>query len=356
MEHFRIIGLMSGTSLDGVDVVDITLTNDSSLEWSFIIHHAKTYPYSKNIIQKLQNATRLSAIDLQLLDHELGLYFGAIVNEFVRDFSLDKDKITAVASHGHTIFHQPEKGVTLQIGNGVEGSLISGLKWVCDFRSKDVALEGNGAPLVPVGDAYLFSALSDSFLNLGGFSNISFRNNGQWTAFDICPVNLIFNHFSKAFGLVYDKNGELGRKGVLDIPLYDKLNSISYYHKVGAKSLGKEWLEEEFFPIIYNKKNIENVITTCYHHVAFQLLEILNNNNLSSVFITGGGAKNKFLIELLTKKYSGKIIIPSEELVDFKEAVVFGLLGALRLKNEVNVFSSVTGARKDSCSGVIHFP
>jgi len=228
------------------------------------------------------------------------------------------------------------------------------LPWVCDFRTLDVALGGNGAPLVPVGDAFLFSDYADSFLNLGGFSNISFQRKDKWSAFDICPVNLIFNFFANKNGLDFDKDGDLGKIGSLDDALFHQLNDLSFYHSSGPKSLGVEWLQNYFLPIVEDAKNEVDAICTIYHHVAFQISKVLIKNKLDSVFVTGGGAKNLFLIELIQKYFNGKVIIPDEVTVDFKEAIVFAFLGVLRLREEINIFASVTGASKDNMGGCIH--
>jgi anhydro-N-acetylmuramic acid kinase len=353
MSSFRIIGLMSGTSLDGLDVVDTLLTKSDSRRWNCEILHAKTFGYPADLMNRLSSCVEDSAIGITKLSHDLGVYFGQRVNDFITEFDIDKSSVDAISSHGHTVFHQPELGITLQIGNGPELAVTCGIKTVCDFRVMDVQLGGNGAPLVPVGDQLLFSDLADSFLNLGGFSNISFSKNGKVTAFDICPVNVVLNQLAKQEGLEYDAFGNLGRKGVIDLAVLKKLNELSYYKKEPPKSLGVEWVSSHITPIINEDCDL---MATYYEHIAIQLSIVLNENNLDSVLITGGGAKNSFLIERLKKHYSGAVIIPDERMVDFKEAVVFALLGALRLNNEINVWSSVTGARQDSISGVIHNP
>lgn len=344
---------MSGTSLDGLDVVDVVLQKANSLTWTCEILHAETVSYPKELLKRLHNAVNDSALGITQLSHDLGVFFAHSVNDFLIEKGIDRGEIDAISSHGHTVFHQPQNGITLQIGNGPELALFTGLQTVCDFRVMDVLLGGNGAPLVPVGDQLLFSSEAESFLNLGGFSNISFLKNNSVNAFDICPVNVVLNKLSEQVGKSYDEFGLLGRTGIIDAVMLDNLNKLPFYEKSSPKSLGIEWVREFIDPIV---KNDAEAISTYYEHIAIQISNVLKVNGLNSVFITGGGAKNTFLIERIKQYYSGKIIIPTELMVDFKEAVVFALLGALRLSNEINVWCSVTGAQKDSISGVIHNP
>lgn len=213
---------------------------------------------------------------------------------------------------------------------------------------------GQGAPLVPIGDFYLFGEQADGFINLGGFANISFKSNNEIIAFDICPANLPLNKLARNKGFEYDKNGDLARKGELNFFLLDLLNSLDYYEQASPKSLGVEWLEQYFYPLLKFDKDIENNMATVVEHVAIQLSNVCNSNQLKKVMITGGGAKNSFLIERFKKYFEGEVIQVSEEVIEFKEALIFGLLGALRLNNEVNCLKSVTGALKNVSGGVIH--
>ena len=353
MSCFRILGLMSGTSLDGLDIADVVLQKSNSRSWAYEILHAETVSYPPELLERLNNAVNDSAIGITQLSHDIGLFFGHAVNDFLLKNHIDRGEIDAVSSHGHTVFHQPDKGITLQIGNGLELPILTGLKTVCDFRVRDVLLGGNGAPLVPVGDQLLFSSEAESFLNLGGFSNISFSKNDSVCAFDICPVNLVLNKLSEQVGKKYDAFGALGRIGNIDLKALEEFNNLTFYNEKAPKSLGVEWVSEFIHPILNDDLSL---ITTYYEHIAIQISSVLNENNLNSVFITGGGAKNSFLIERIKLHYKGRIIIPNEKIIDFKEALVFALLGALRLSNEINVWGAVTGARKDSVSGVIHNP
>jgi anhydro-N-acetylmuramic acid kinase len=354
MKSFRVLGLMSGTSLDGLDIVDISFDLYGE-NIKFKLHEAHTFPYPKKLKTQLKKAKELSATKLLLLDNELGQFFGHKVNQFLELYQLNKREIDFVSSHGHTIFHQPKKGITLQIGNGPHGAITSRLKWICDFRKKDVALNGNGAPLVPIGDKLLFQDLAEGFLNIGGFSNVSFIRNNTSYAFDICPSNLIFNLFAEQNDTTYDENGRLGRLGDIDQKLLKTLNNLPYYKMKHPKSLGTEWLENSFLSVLPETISLDT-ITTCYHHVAQQIAKSLKNEAIGSVLITGGGAKNNFLIELINFYYHGEIVLPEEKIIDFKEAIIFALLGVLRADKQPNCLASVTGAQKNSISGIIHYP
>lgn len=351
--RYTMIGLMSGTSLDGLDIVNVLFKKFDGA-WEFTVLHAETIAYPVALKNKLKDCTRLSGLALKELDVELGVFFGESVQNFMKRYKIDVSEVTAVSNHGHTVFHEPQKGITLQIGNGPQGAVVTELPWVCDFRTQDVARKGNGAPLVPVGDALLFSSEAESFLNLGGFSNISFKKEGKWFAYDICPANLIFNYFAQHFKREFDFGGVLANGGVLNKALFEKLNDMPYYQMKGPKSLGVEWLSTDFMPIIQQYPVNNDTIFTVYHHVAFQLVRVLNKSFLASVFVTGGGAKNAFLIQLLESYYNGEVIVPDERIVDFKEAIVFAFLGLLRIREEKNVLASVTGASKDSFGGYIH--
>jgi len=352
MKKTTIIGLMSGTSLDGLDLcaVNFQLINN---KWEFEILNSETINYSEKLKIKLKNATKMSSEDLLRFDVELGQLFGGLTRQFIKSNNLNVDYI---ASHGHTIFHQPLKGFTLQIGSGLEIANESQLPTIYDFRSKDVSLHGQGAPLVPVGDELLFSEF-DACINFGGIANISFKKNNERIAFDICPFNMGLNYLANQLGLDYDSAGEIARNGELVNDLLSKLNKLEYYQLPFPKSLGVEWFNRYCLPIIKNENySIEDKLHTFSHHIAEQLTNIVDSINGDSILITGGGVYNAFIIELIKKQTKKTITIPSNEIIDFKEALIFAFLGVLRVSNKINVLKSVTGAIKNSVSGVIAYP
>ena len=344
------IGFMSGTSLDGMDLVYVKFRKDNYQY--FEILHAETVRYSSKWRVTLQRSIHFSSHDLDLLNTEYGIYLGGVINQFIDKHEIQN--IDFIASHGHTVLHQPEKGITLQIGDGQAIARITKQKVVCDFRTQDVRLGGQGAPLVPIGDELLFSNY-DFCLNLGGFSNISYRKEGKRIAFDICPVNIILNKYANKLGFEYDEFGILASKGKLNSALLETLNSLSYYSQSPPKSLGLEWVTEVVFPLIDDfETDISVILRTFVEHIAVQISRVICKSN--SVLITGGGAFNSFLMNRIEIISQTKVSLPKKEIVDYKEAVIFAFLGLLRFDNQVNCLSSVTGAQKDHSSGVIFLP
>ncbi|PWH81238.1 anhydro-N-acetylmuramic acid kinase [Brumimicrobium oceani] len=356
MKSFRVIGLMSGTSLDGLDVADVTFSLNDSNQWRFKLNNAVVYPFGDELYARLKKAFHLPAHELAELSSVLGVFYADKVMQFLKEFELKDAQIDFIASHGQTIFHQPDKGFTLQIGNGPELAIHSNIPTVVDFRTKDVALGGNGAPLIPVADHLLFPDYADTFLNLGGFSNFSFKQNGKVMSYDICPVNIMANELVREVGEEYDFGGELGARGVINHELLCKLNALNFYQQKGPKSLGWEWVEKQMLPFFTNEVSLEDRLRTLYEHIAYQVGTSLNQVNASATLVTGGGAKNHFLVEKIKAYSKGEVIVPNMDLIDFKEAIGFAFLGLLRWQNKVNIWSSVTGSKRDSSSGIVIRP
>ncbi len=354
--NYTIIGIMSGTSLDGVDIT-LSSYHYSSNKWGFKFTHGKTYKYPSEIYEKLKNATQSSAIELLILDKTIGNLFAEFVEQFIYDFQLSKKNIDAISSHGHTIFHQPENGFTEQIGCGTTIAVKTGIPVINNYRTKDVILGGQGAPLVPVGDFQLFNQLADGFLNIGGICNISYQVDGKITAYDICPGNIPSNLLMNELGKEYDENGIEASKGILDIDFFNQLNKLPFYVQKGPKSLGMEWMNTTFLPLISNSTiSIQDKLNTISEHIALQIASISNKNRIKKLLITGGGAYNKHLISRIKHFYKGEVLEPSNQIIAFKEAIVFGFLGALYLEKQNNCLKEVTGATRNSCSGVLHLP
>lgn len=341
---------MSGTSLDGLDIVMCHFTKQTD-KWIYRIIHSKTIPYPSEWKTRLGNADCLTGSDLVILDQEYGTFLGQMVCDFLAEIQEVPDFI---ASHGHTVFHQPEKQITHQVGNGATLAAITGIKIISDFRSVDVALGGQGAPLVPVGDEFLFPDYNYC-LNLGGIANLSYNSNGKRIAFDICPVNMAINSLMEKVSLDIDFNGEKGRSGTIIPEVLIRLNALEYYQLKGPRSLGKEWFESMFLPITEKGDlPLSNLLRTVYEHIALQIGKAIANNEKETVLVTGGGTHNGFLLERIKANSSARFIIPDKEIIDYKEALVFAFLGVLRDRYEVNCFSSVTGASRDSIVGTVY--
>ena len=349
----EILGLMSGTSLDGLDIAHVFFEfQDDKIHYELL--HARTYKIDDALLLKLHQATKMSAEHLMMLDKELGQYFAECVHLFMNQHQVERSRIVAIASHGQTIFHQPQNGFTLQIACGSTIAFKTGIPVINDFRTLDVIAGGQGAPLVPIGDFELFKDQADSFLNLGGFANISFKKNDSIQAFDISPANLPSNLLMQQIGKLYDNDGQKAKSGELNQELISALNALPFYGNKAPKSLGTEWLNKEYMPLFDQSIALEDLLRTHTEHVAIQVAKILNEENLPSVYVTGGGAKNTFLIERLSHHYHGKCVIPSTEIIDFKEAIVFAFLGARYLRGETTNIPSVTGAYEALCTGVFH--
>lgn len=347
-----IIGLMSGTSLDGVDLAYCEFRDTGH----YTLLAAETVPYPPLWRNRLATLHRASAVEYALADSELGHYLGALVVDFRRRHP---GPVDCIASHGHTVFHQPQLHMTAQIGDGNAIHAITGLPVVYDFRRLDVALGGQGAPLVPIGDRLLFADYA-ACLNLGGFANISYQSGDRRLAFDISPCNMALNALAGKAGMAYDADGALARQGALIGPLYDELESLPYYHMQPPKSLGKEWYESEFQPLMqrYAQRPLEDRIHTVAFHIASRIGAVLRDVPPSEasprVLVTGGGAHNSYLIQCVQKQTLGmEIVVPDPLVVDYKEAIIFALLGYMRITGQDNTLASVTDARRDSCGGVL---
>ena len=366
---------MSGTSLDGLDLAHCLIWQDANNKWQFSLEECQSISYDTNRKNDLFNAIHLNAIDLGCLHNNYGHWLGEQTKNFIIEHKLSPDFIS---SHGHTIHHRPEKGYTLQIGSGQHLAHASQQKVISDFRINDVALGGQGAPLVPIGDQLFFNEYHFC-LNLGGISNISFVKNKKRVAYDIGLANMILNYITNKINLAYDDGGALAKSGKIIPSLLHNLNNLAYYKLPFPKSVGYEWFADKVIPLIENsKEEIADLLCTSVHHICDQIAAQVNtiessldssaivemsenpyvSSEKKSLLITGGGALNTFLIETLQQKlqHNITIIIPDKKTIEFKEALIFGLMGVLRFLEIPNCMASVTGAKKDVSGGIIFNP
>jgi anhydro-N-acetylmuramic acid kinase len=327
----------------------VQFTNEQG-KWQFSILKASTKPYSDYWVTQLTNAPNLSPQDLHSLDEEYSRFLGESAKDYLGFYDINIDFIS---SHGHTIFHQPDKGLTFQLGNQPVIAQAAGHTVICDYRKQDVALGGQGAPLVPIGDQLLFGSY-DYCLNLGGFSNISFESNGRRMAYDISPCNTMLNQLAGMLGHPFDRDGLLARDGQIIEDVLSKWNNLEYYSLLPPKSLGREWYEANYYNEIKRDTsfNMQDLLATAVEHIAQQIGNILTKDG--TCLLTGGGSHNVYLIERINYHSQTQIEIPEKILIDYKEALIFGLLGVLRNENDINILSSVTGANQDHCSGSIY--
>ncbi|WP_298339560.1 anhydro-N-acetylmuramic acid kinase [uncultured Algibacter sp.] len=350
--EYNVIGVMSGTSLDGIDLVYINFQKE--INWSFKVGCTETIKYSKKWFDILKRLVSFPIEELQRIDDDYTEYLAGVIKDFINKNQIKN--IDAICSHGHTALHQPYKRLTYQIGNLPTLADLLNQNVVCNFRVQDVKLGGQGAPLVPIGDELLFSEY-DFCLNLGGFANISMNFDGERIAYDICPVNIVLNKYVNQLGLPYDDEGRIAKSGSLNFKLLDKLNNLEFYNEEHPKSLGLEWVNHNIFPIMDSfQLDLKDLLRTFIEHIAIQIASETNKKADATVLATGGGVYNTYLIERIKHHSKTAILLPSNNIIEFKEALIFGFLGVLRLRNEVNCLKSVTGASRDHSSGIMFLP
>lgn len=342
---------MSGTSLDGVDLALCTFAgNDRRVEYSFL--QTETVPLPPYWQDLLGDPFSLTGTALAKAHVDFGKFLGETAFHFLKR---QQTKPYLIASHGHTLFHRPGEGYTFQLGHGAAIAHTAGADTVCDFRTGDVVLGGQGAPLVPMGDELLFGGF-DGCLNLGGFSNISCRTDGSGRiGFDISPVNFVLNRLARQQGMPYDEGGKSAASGRLLPELLERLDTLPFYHAGPPKSLGAEWVDGHIFPLLDTTRyTVPDLLRTFTEHTARQMAETFGRLGIRQVLATGGGTKNTFLVQRLRRLFAGELTVPDPKTVDFKEALIFALLGYLRVQKKTNILSSVTGARMDSCAGAVY--
>ena len=347
---------MSGTSLDGVDIAHCSFQREGN-NWKYSIDVAETISYSVEWRKRLSTLMNADALTYSRTHVEFGRHIGMLTKNFINRHQLKPDLIS---SHGHTIFHQPQNGLTAQIGDGSQIAAITDVDTVCDFRSKDIALGGQGAPLVPLGDELLFGDY-DICINLGGIANISYKKNNQRIAYDICPVNIALNEIASIEGKIYDEDGKLAGAGKVNKELLMQLNKLDYYKLSFPKSLGREWIDKTFLPLIFHSEIAsEDKARTVCEHIDKQISYAINDAATASnkyplkILVSGGGAFNKYLVQLIHKSSSHEVILPDDKTIMFREALIFAFLGMLFVRNEINVLGSVTGASRNHISGALY--
>ncbi|XOV92460.1 MAG: anhydro-N-acetylmuramic acid kinase [Bacteroidota bacterium] len=352
MNQYHVIGIMSGSSLDGVDFCHATLTHGA--EWTFRILSTYTKEIPEDLKDSLRKSDQLSGHDLNLLDITYGEWIGQQLKEFMpKDTPVD-----VVGFHGHTVFHEPNQKLSLQLGNGQMISQISGLEIVDDFRTKDLLLGGQGAPLVPKGDLSLFPEYQ-GWVNLGGIANVTIKKNEKIHAWDIAPCNQVLNFFAQKLGAPFDKGGRLAEKGSLDISWLEKIQGLSYFKLQPPKAMSNQWVVEQLLKEegVDAGNALHSFVEFLSDEIAQSISQFLSKDD--RVFFTGGGAHNKYLMSKISEKLTRngiQIVIPSSEIIDHKEALIFGFLGILRKLNLPNTLGIATGASHDTIAGVLHTP
>jgi anhydro-N-acetylmuramic acid kinase len=349
--EYNVVGLMSGTSLDGLDVVLASFSCHNS-QWSYQVHYGTTIPYPEELGSRIGIAHKPDGLALAELDVAFAGWCGQHVKQICGAMHFRPD---VIGSHGHTVFHQPHRGLTWQMGNGSVMAAVSGYPVVHDFRSADVAMGGHGAPLVPVGDHHLFADYRYC-LNLGGIANVSTVRKKRRVAWDIVPVNMVLNLLANRLGYPFDPDGGIARSGSVIPHLLEYLEGLPWYAAPPPKSLGREWMELNILPMLAVEAPPTDLLRTCTEHIARQISKEVPGNPGDLILVTGGGTHNRFLTERIQSMTHAEVFIPDQQLIDFKEALVFGFLGLLRLLGQHNVLASVTGAATDHCAGSLSVP
>lgn len=359
---YRALGIMSGSSLDGLDLAFVEF-HELAGKWNYSLAACDCIPFPSEWKERLAQATTVSALNYQLLHTAFGHFIGEKVNQFIADNKIEF-QVQLLSSHGHTCFHVPAQKMTAQLGDGAAIAATTGINTVSDLRSLDIALGGQGAPIVPVGERLLWPSC-DLFLNIGGIANLSVNTPGGYLAFDVCPANRVLNMLAAEEGYKYDEGGKMAADGITDKALLEKLNELDYYQQPYPKSLANDFGTDTVFPIIKGaRSSINEALCTYSEHIAIQvkksLEQVAKNTGFSisgkSLLVTGGGAHNNFLIsrlEFFAEELGIKILLPEKNIIDFKEAIVMALLGVLRWREENTVLASVTGARRNSIGGAV---
>lgn len=363
MKTYRVLGLMSGSSLDGLDIAFCEFTFENRQLTSWQIHHAETMPFSEEWQAKLKSLPQASGKELTLAHAHFGHYAGKLVNQFLRQYPQEPDFI---ASHGHTIFHYPDEKMTLQIGDGAAIAAVTGYPVISDFRAMDIALGGQGAPVAPIADRYLLDGY-DFYLNLGGIANVTCHVHDKYIAFDIGGANQVLNALAQKLDLPYDIGGVIAASGTLNVELLAQANALPYHQLPYPKSLGNDWVQEQLIPIFldFDAKISDKLHTACMYtafQVAKDIGQIIEKEDIKKdnykLLATGGGALNQFLMDCIRNACSKvadiEIIVPEPEIIGFKEAALMALMGVLRVENLPNCIASVTGASRDAVGGAIH--
>ena len=364
---YRVIGVMSGSSLDGLDICFAHL-HEVSGKWNYEIKTAQCHPYSEKWIEKLQSAITLPAEEYMLLHAEYGRYIGKHINRFIEENGLQY-QVQLIGSHGHTTFHNPRMRMTAQLGDGSSIAAVTGINTVSELRSMDIALGGEGAPIVPIGEKLLLGDHS-YFLNLGGIANLSTHyspeNNGAIQAYDVCPANRVLNLIANSVGKEYDDKGEMASRGNVDTDLLAEIDSLDYYSLPSPKSLANDFGTDIVYPMIKSAGlSVEDSLRTMVEHVVLQIKKgvrseergVRSDEKRETMLVTGGGAFNLFMIDRLREVLKDKnleVVVPERNLIEFKEALIMGLIAVLRWREESNVLASVTGASRDSIGGAVY--
>ncbi|MBT8232454.1 MAG: hypothetical protein HKO66_07160 [Saprospiraceae bacterium] len=344
----RILGIMSGSSLDGIDMASVVF--DDSADWS--LESYTTIPIPNDLTEKLKRVVDMNAFEIAKVESDYSHFLSRIINQYIKSHKLQVDYVSI---HGHTVLHNVDISTSWQLLNGGLVASLVNKKVVCDFRNGDMALGGQGTPMAVIADRDLFKG-HDYYINLGGIANVSYQKDGQWQAYDICPCNQVSNYFANQLGKPYDANGQLAKQGEVREELVGKLLEEEYIKKPHPKSIDNTWIKQYWIPIMesYQLSAVDNLAT--HHAFLVKLISKLITVKGVNIFITGGGAKNKQFISDLQSELLGRaeVIVPNDEIIDFKESILMAYMAYLRVNETANFIHSASGAHRDVIGGCVY--
>jgi anhydro-N-acetylmuramic acid kinase len=361
---YKVLGLMSGSSLDGLDIAycSIDWQNNQVKDWQLLA--GETLEFSDMWKSRLSNLPSQSGLIFAKTHTYFGHYMADLVQTFLKKNAIQE--VDFIASHGHTIFHNPDQRISIQIGDGAALAAKTGITTICNFRTQDVALDGEGAPLAPLADQYLFEGY-DFYLNLGGIANLSANINNRWVAMDCCPANQVLNTLAQELGAEYDNKGAWANQGTVDQTLLGQAANFDFYTESYPKSLGNEWIRQHILPLyLAAPSSWEDKLATACEHIAIEIStsiqQILQKEAFQKenykVLVTGGGAFNDYLMESINaycnQNHSIELFLPDPSIINFKEAILMALLGVMRMEKTPNSLKTITGAQRDTVNGAVY--
>jgi anhydro-N-acetylmuramic acid kinase len=347
-----ILGAMSGSSLDGLDLAICSFTDQSI----FTIHNSTTIELPLDLRTKLKNFSTLNAFQIADLDAYFALFSAHSIRDFTNNWI---GGISLVVSHGHTLYHNPANAVSWQIGNGGIIAAVTGIDTLCDLRVQDVALGGQGAPLAALVDLNLFKDYT-GLLNLGGIANITINQSNTVYSWDISPCNQVFNHLAQKEGKEFDKGGSIARSGKILMELIHKWQENTYFSQMPPKSMDNTWVKENYIKEIDKiDQPVKILMASFAEFVAIQLSKDLKSLDLNpgKILVTGGGAFNAHFISRLKVHLSPLnwvVEVAEESLINYKEAMLMAYMGHRYINKKTNTISTATGAEKDLISGALY--
>lgn len=361
---YKVLGLMSGSSLDGLDIAYCSIDWEENQVKKWVLLESATLDFSDMWKSRLRNLPSQNGLIFAKTHTYFGHYMAELVEQFIKQNNLKE--IDFIASHGHTIFHNPDQRISIQIGDGAALAAKTGITTICDFRTQDIALDGEGAPLAPLADQYLFKGY-DFYLNIGGIANLSANINNRWVAMDCCPANQVLNALAQELGAEYDDNGNWASQGTIDQTLLEQAANFDFYTQAYPKSLGNEWIRQHILPLyLAASSSWQDKLATACEHIAIEIAnciqQILQKESPTKetykVLVTGGGAFNQYLMETINaycnQHHNIELFLPDASIINFKEALLMALLGVMRMEKKPNSLKTITGAKKNTINGAVY--